>query len=249
MFHYLVPIFTLGPEGTVIEEKQRLRDLGVELSNDLSYNTHIQNTALAASKLVGWSLRTFRRRSSSTMLTIWKCLIQSKLDYCSQLWSPCSQANIQLLENVQKNFTARINGMENKDYWDRLKLLNLYSQERRRERYQIIFLWKLANNLVGGYSGVTFTNNPRRGVIANIPAINRLAPAAIRRAKESSLAVRGATIFNLLPRELRNITSNKVQSFKTKLDKFLATIPDQPTIQGRPRAAETNNLLHQLQMR
>ena len=110
-------------------------------------------------------------------------------------------------------------------------------------------LWKLANNLVGGYSSVTFTNNPRRGVLANISAINQLAPAAIRRAKETSLAVRGATIFNLLPRELRNISSNKVQCFKTKLDKFLAKIPDQPTIQGRQRAAETNSLLHQLQMR
>ena len=79
-----------APDGTLIEEKTHLRDLGVELSNDLSFSLHIENTVAAASKLVGWALRSFRRRSRRVMLTIWKSLIQSKLDYCSQLWSPAA---------------------------------------------------------------------------------------------------------------------------------------------------------------
>ena len=80
-----------SPDGSDIKEKQHLRDLGVEMSSDLTFNTHIANVVSAANQLVGWSLRTFKRRSKHLMLTLWKSLIQSKLDYTSQLWSPSDQ--------------------------------------------------------------------------------------------------------------------------------------------------------------
>ena len=68
------------------------------------------------------------------MITIWKSLIQPKLDYCSQLWSPSDQASIAMLESVQRNFTSMVSGMQGKDYMDRLAGLKMYTQERRRER-------------------------------------------------------------------------------------------------------------------
>jgi hypothetical protein len=56
----------------------------------------------------------------------------------------------------------------------------------------------------------------------------------------------GAKFFNLLPAELRNTDNNTVNIFKKKLDIFLANIPDQPTIAGMGRYAESNSLLHQI---
>ena len=106
-------------------------------------------------------MRTFRKRSRATMMTIWKSLVQPKLDYCSQLWSPSDQASIALLEGVQRSFTSKIAGMEGKDYMDRLASLSLYSQERRRERYQVIFIWKIGQGLVHGYN-LEFTHSDRR---------------------------------------------------------------------------------------
>ena len=75
------------PEGNTIEEKLHLRNLGVEVSSDLTFSTHIENVAAAGSRMVGWILRTFRRISRGAMITLWKSMVQSKLDYCSQLWS------------------------------------------------------------------------------------------------------------------------------------------------------------------
>ena len=46
-----------SPDGTVIEEKSHLRDLGVEISNDLTFSLHIENTIAASNKLVGWDGR------------------------------------------------------------------------------------------------------------------------------------------------------------------------------------------------
>ena len=49
----------------------------------------------------------------------------------------------------------------------------------------------------------------------------------------------GARLFNLLPAQLRML-------FENHLDVFLSSIPDQPTMTGLGREAETNSLLHQL---
>ena len=51
-----------------------------------------------------------------------------------------------------------------------------------------------------GYNA-TFSTSPRRGRVMLVsPLINR-GPASIRKAKESSLKVRDAQLFNILPRE------------------------------------------------
>ena len=71
----------LAPDMQEITVKSDLRDLGVQLSSNLSFNVHIENTVTAASKLVGWGLRTFWGRSRKVMLTLLKSFVQPKLDY------------------------------------------------------------------------------------------------------------------------------------------------------------------------
>ena len=239
-----------GPDSQIIENKEHLRDLGVEISNDLTFSIHIQNVISSSSKLAGWALRSFRKRSKHVMSTIWKSIIQPKIDYCSQLWSPNDQSSINQIEDVQRHFLNRIDGIQHLNYWEKLKTLRLYSQERRRERYQLIFLWKISQGLVKGYN-IEFYTDERRGRLIRPKYVNWHAPASIRRARESSMAVKGANIFNLLPKEIRNFKANhlvidKVGEFKDKLDMYLSSIPDQPTIPGLGRASETNSLLHKI---
>ena len=232
------------PDGNLIEEKENLRDLGVQLSSNLTFNIHIENVVAAATKMVGWVFRTFRRRSRTLMITVWKSLIQTKLDYCSQLWSPSDQASITTLEGVARNFTSRMAGMEGLDYWERLQKLTMYSQERRRERYQIIFIWKLSQGLVTGYH-LPFQQNDRRGLTVAVPPMAKRSPAAVKQARETSLQVKGARLF---PKELRGLSGVTVDNFKHGLDEWLSFIPDQPTIPARQRAAMTNSLIDQVAM-
>ena len=232
----------MAPDGSPIEEKSQLRDLGVQLSSDLSFSDHINNTISAANKMVGMVLRTFRRRSRFLMITIWKTIIQPKLDYCSQLWSPSDQSSIGRLESVMRNFTSKIQGCEEMNYWERLSHLKVYSQERRRERYQIILVWKIIQGLVDGYR-INFSTNQRRGRLAEVARINNNSRAVVKNAKTASLAVKGCKLLNMLPQHLRDLDSTTVDSFKTSLDCFLMMIPDQPTIPGNVRAANTNSLL------
>ena len=137
--------------------------------------------------------------------------------------------------------------MEGLDYWQRLEALHMYSQERRRERYMIIFVWKIAMGLVQGYD-MEFVFSPRRGWSAIPKEIPSSAPACVKRAREASLAVKGAALFNLCPRGMRDMASSHQDRFKQNLDAWLFEIPDQPTIPGFQRAAVSNSLLHQVPM-
>jgi hypothetical protein len=179
-----------------------------------------------------------------------KSLVQPHLDYCSQLWCPSSQHLINQLEGVQKSLITKIwdNQLKQMDYWDKLQHLRLYSQERRRERYQVIFIWKISQGLVSGYK-IPFTHNDMTGrwaVPAEVPHHN--VPGNVKLAKLNSLRVRGCQLFNLLPAVLRSADHGDTLMFKNNLDHFLSSVPDQPTISGLQRAAQTNSLIHQVPM-
>ena len=64
---------------------------------------------------------------------------------------------------MQKQFTERISGMSDLNYWERLAKLKQLSLQRRRERYSIIHLWKMLNRGGGGGGGgkaLTMTMTP-----------------------------------------------------------------------------------------
>ena len=125
------------------------------------------------SNLTGWILRTFTTRETITMMTLFKSLVLSRLDYASQLWSPHLLKSIYLIEKVQRSFTKHITGIKNKPYDERLKLLNLYSVQRRRDRYQIIYLWKIIEGLVPNLSApITCTYSERRGRLCVVSHVN-----------------------------------------------------------------------------
>ena len=182
------------------------------------------------------------------MMVLMKSLVQPHLDYCSQLWSPSSQGLINKLEEVQKSLVSKIRDrhLVGLTYWDKLQELRLYSQERRRERYQMIFIWKISQCLVSGYK-IPFSVNSRTGrwaVPAQLPA--QATPSSVKAAKECSFRVKGCQLFNLLPMVLRNSNHGDILMFKNNLDHFLSCVPDQPSTPGLVRLSQTNSLLHQV---
>ena len=138
----------LSPSGNVIGEKEVVKDLGILMSSDCSFNAHIAKVEKSIKNLSGWILRTFQSRDKYVMMTVWKTLVVPIHDYCSQLWSPCDIKNIKLLDTVQWNFVKKIQGMHGKSYSQILKELRMYSLQRRRDRYRIIYCWKMLEGIV-----------------------------------------------------------------------------------------------------
>ena len=230
-----------GPNGMELGEKEQTKDLGVIISNDGRFQKHISQCVSSCQKIVGMIMRSFVTRDSKPMLVLFKALVISKMDYCSVLWTPCQLDMKRKLEKVQSNFTRRLNGMNKDgtslDYWERLKALGLYSIERRHERYQIIYIWKIMVGLVDN-PGITFYTSERRGKLAKIPALKMCGNL-----REQSFFVRGPMLFNAMSKEIRDFnepsplnclqeldTTAWTKRFKRQIEDLFKTIPDEPNL-------------------
>ncbi len=69
-----------------------------------------------------WVLGVFKSRSIPIVTQLYKSLIRSRVEYC---WNPLKVANIQMIEDIQRQFTRRISGLHGMDYWERLTKLIL----------------------------------------------------------------------------------------------------------------------------
>ena len=244
--------------GMDIETLHDTKDLGITLSDSANFNEHITKVAATGRQVAGWARRTFQNHNRKVMLTLLKTLITPKLEYCCPLWSPADSKNIKLLESVQQNFTRHMKEFWqynhhiniyicNTSYWERLKILNLYSLQRRRERYLILYMFKILNGFVPN-PGMSFTYNDRTKLTAVKEHLPINTPTWIKTLHKNSFFTQGAQLYNILPRYLRQLEAGipshtSITSFKTKLDIFLHAIPDQPGITG---TITSNSLIHQV---
>ena len=218
------------PKGHKIAPQDTVRDLGVHVSGHRQWGPHIERTVQGARKMAAWTLSAFKDRSPTVMLTLYKSMVRPKLEYCCPVWNPTKVTEIQKLENVQRSFTNKISGCRELHYWERLKKLKLMSLQRRRERYCIIHVWKILQEEAPNDVGFTFKMHQRHGLKAEIPAVSKSAQLSVRSDYDSTFRVRAAQLFNLLPPELRSLTT--LGSFKAGLGRFLEQYPDTPPVPG-----------------
>ena len=146
------------------------------------------------------------------------------------------------MECDQRSFTAKITSVAHLDYWKRLKSLGLMSLQRRRERYDIIYMWKILNGLVPNDLNITFHFNPRHGIRAVVPSHTKSSSAATKTLVDASFLVRGCNLWNSLPAEINTATS--LSDFKHKLDQTLRYLPDQPPVAGYPTTSSNSLVVH-----
>ena len=223
----------LTPKGTTITRCDKVKDLGINITPDLSWTPHINIKADTARRFISWVLSVFKDRSETTMMSLYKSLIRSRIEYLSPLWHPSKIEDIKTLESVQRLFTSKIAGLSELSYHDRLKILRIQSLQRRRERFIILTMWKIINQLTPNDIHIEFQSSERRGIKAKVPPLNMTATQKSRSSYESSFAVVGPKLWNCIPHHITTITN--MNTFKVALSKFLARIPDEPPVDGYTR--------------
>jgi hypothetical protein len=232
--------------GVKIETKKNVKDLGVWMQNDASFDEQIARAESSGRRWCSWVLRTFETRQRDIMLTLWKQLILPRIEYCSPLWAPYKRKDLEKIEGIQRTFTSKIAGLTNLRYHDRLKELNMYSIQRRFERFIIICVWKIIEEKtvnVNNQIRTTFNSRSGRKCVVPLPKLN--GGLAMQTKLYNSFAVRGPRLFNRMPPEIRNISNSSTLRFKRMLDKYLQRIPDTPVITGYPHTGD-NSLIELL---
>ena len=159
-------------EHEILEPSPDVRDLGIIFTPNLSWSDHVAAITSAAKKKAGWVLSSFCDRSPTILITLYKSHIRSLLEYNCPLWNGLNLSETRSLEAVQRSFTNKIVcPASTENYWDRLKYLHLMSLQRRRERYAIVFMWKIRFGKVSNDLEIDFVENTRFGSRAIIPPL------------------------------------------------------------------------------
>ena len=251
-----------NPKGEKIEIKNEIKDLGVIVGNDFRYKTHIERISRAGRIKCKQILREIRTRKKKPMMRLFNAHVKSILEYCNTVWCPSEKGLIEEIESVQRFFTSKIEELKDYDYHGRLKEGRIYSLQRRRERRDAIWAWKMVNGIGENifeyrFRKVKYEGTKHEYKIEN-PNIKtwwmeegkreRVGDAEVNKI-ERGAKVRMAKVFNSLPYEVRSYKGETVEGFKSTLDKWLdKEVPDQPKLNGLHTAAKDNTIKCQNEM-
>ena len=213
----------------ILHPIHQVKDLGVYITEDLSWSPHINIMCDTARRKLSWILSVFNDRSRRIMLTLYKSLVRSILEYCCPLWDPSKIEDIIKIESVQRLLTSKIANTSEQVYWTRLKSLGLMSLQRRRERYSIIHVFKIHNNLTPNEINLQFYSSDRRGIRIKIPPVPKYAKQCHVTQYYTSFTIRASRLWNSIPAELTRLST--LAKFKIGLGKYLDTLPDNPPTQ------------------
>ena len=122
------------------------KDLGVMITNDLKWNTHILSRCKKAHCVLHMLMRNVSPLTSwRTKCDLYKSMVLPVLTYCSPVWSP-SKAALTKLEQVQKRATAWILSYDC-TYRDPLVFLNLLPLTLNLQIYDLLTFSKIVNGV------------------------------------------------------------------------------------------------------
>ena len=134
-----------------IPKVDSVRDLGITLTQDLTWKLYIEKIRKKSNILTHILLRTFTTSNYQFHVNLYKTYVRPIMEYNTCSWSPHLKGDIDEIEKVQRNFTSKLCKRFNikyTDYNDRLRILNLDSLKIRRDKNDLYMLYKIINGLV-----------------------------------------------------------------------------------------------------
>lgn len=206
------------------------KDLGVHISVDLKPSAHCRAVAITGNRVLGVLRSTFVTRDVWVWKKLYMSLVRPHLEYASTVWNPSNVADAMILEKVQRRATKCIRSLRNLGYNERLAKLGLTTLEIRRQRGDLIQIFKTINNLeciqLSTPLKPKFTIT--RGHSLRLPyevisSSNRNYYTAACSRRDDYLFNRARGLWNQLPSYV--VKETRLDNFKKRLDEYLATLP------------------------
>ena len=123
------------------------KDLGVTIDDKLKFREHITQKVNIANRNLGIIFRTFSYMDKEMFLNLYKSMVRPHLEYATQIWSPIYKKDKVILENVQRRATRLVKCVRNKSYQERFTFLGLPTLEYRRERADMVQVFKIMHDI------------------------------------------------------------------------------------------------------
>ena len=204
-----LPYYINGEEiKTVSTEK----DIGFWVSDDLSTTTHIHKARARALGEIARIKRNFSFIDKRAFCVLYNQRVRPHLDYGMAACPPDSAADAKTLEKVQAKATAMVHGLKGLNSEERRKKLGLMTLAERRERGDLIEVYKILKGITKikpeEFWEVREARNGAR-------LVKELATHG-KRQRKNFFSYRVIQKWNLLPVDLK--TAPSLESFKNRLD-------------------------------
>ena len=134
-------------DNAMLENVTCEKDLGVLIDGELNFHKHISSAIQKANQMLGLIKRAFVNIDPDIFIPLYKALVRPHLEYCSVSWSPRFVTDDKKIEAVQRRATRLIPGMSSLSYPERLIKLELFSLHYRRERGDMIQVYKILHGI------------------------------------------------------------------------------------------------------
>jgi len=134
----------------ILDHVESCKYLGVNISQDLKWETHISETTSKAKQTLGFLRRNLRKAPLKIRELAYISLVRSSLEYSATVWDPHYKKDIEAIEKVQRQAARFVCGEYS---WDSsvskmIKDLGWSDLARRRRNTRLTMLYKIANGLV-----------------------------------------------------------------------------------------------------
>ena len=217
--------YTMGgyaPAGTVLESAEYEKDVGVIVHASLKPSAQVAKAAAKANQVLGQMARAVTLRDKVTWPRLYKTYVRPHLEYAVQSWNPWTQADKEVLEKVQERALRYMNGSEGSTYEERLATAKLTTLEARRERGDMIQVWKYLHHQQDVDPSPLFTLKQEVAVRTTRLSADELAlvdKQSTHDPRRYFFTVRVVRQWNNLPIDVRR--SGSINSFKNSYDAFI----------------------------
>jgi len=149
---------------TILSQVDKAKYLGVTITEDLNWSTHVNNVVTKATKTLGFIRRNLGNCPQNLREMAYFSLVRSQLEYASVAWDPHQNIDITHLEKVQRK-AARFVKQDYSRYSSVSKMiqeLEWKELEQRRKDIRLTMLYKIVHEIV---------HIPKEGIL--IPADKR----------------------------------------------------------------------------
>ena len=196
--------FLLNFDSKNIETTSEVTLLGIDIDNNLTFNSHIHNLTKRAAGQLNYLCSNSRYLNLDAKRILVESFILANFNYCPLVWYFCSSESKRKQEQIQKRALRFLFNDYESDYEHLLVKANKPTLEIRKIRLLALEIFKTIQGLNPTYMKEIFIQNTRRGAQSN-----KLYVQSQNSKKYGSDTLRslGPKIWNSLPIHFREATS------------------------------------------
>ena len=214
-------IYTMnGHQLTPTEEE---KDVGVKVTSSLKPSAQCAAAAATAQSVLSQMGRSFHYRDRHIFVSLYKQYVRPHLEFATAAWSPWTEGDKAILEDVQKKAVRMVSGLSGTSYEEKLEEINLTSLEERRHQADMSQMFKIMHGVDRVTNLFVLAASGERTTRQAADALNvRVQPARLD-IRKNFFTIRAASGWNKVPTAIKN--ARNIDSFKHLYREYRRTAP------------------------